>query len=255
MAGEPVKAVVTVTNHAGQTLTFYGDGRSEWLTFILKDRNGNPVSARRGKSFGKMVIKPGETLAREVILSEHFILSEQGNFSATAVVNTPGRTGTGASSNRVTFSQAPGVLHWSQKVGINGKPGVIREYRLYKFSGDDNSQLYAQVRDDRTGNSVRTFMLGPLLSMRKPLVTLDKSQRMHVMFLATPTMWVHYQIDTDGRVVSRDIHERLSHGDPGLATLADGTVRVTNSSLYDPKAAAEAKAKVRKASDRPPVNY
>jgi len=153
------------------------------------------------------------------------------------------------------FTQSPGVPYWSQKVGIPGKAGLTREFRLLNFSGDEKAQIYAQIIDGRTGQNVRTFLLGDVLMLRKPLATVDRQQRMHVMFLATPTMWVHYQIDTDGKVAERQIHQRGSQGDPQLLTFADGTVRVANSIPYGPKAAAEAKAKVRKASDRPPAGY
>jgi hypothetical protein len=91
--------------------------------------------------------------------------------------------------------------------------------------------------------------------LRKPLATVDRQQRMHVMFLATPTMWVHCVIDTDGKLNDRQIHQRGPQGDPQLLTFGDGSVRVANSIPYDPKAAAEARAKIRKASDRPPIVY
>ena len=65
-------------------------------------------------------------------------------------------------------------------------------------------------------------------------------------------MWVHCVINTDGKLVDRQIHQRGPQGDPQLLTFGDGSVRVANSIPYDPKAAAEQRAKVRKASDRPP---
>ena len=85
--------------------------------------------------------------------------------------------------------------------------------------------------------------------------TVDRNQRLHVMFLTTPTMWAHYEIDTDGRVASRQIHQRGAVGDPQLITMGDGSVRVGNSIPYDLKAAAEARKKTRKASDRPAGTY
>ena len=91
--------------------------------------------------------------------------------------------------------------------------------------------------------------------LRKPLVTVDRKQRLHVMYLASPTMWVHCEVDTDGKLAAREIHQRGPQGDPQLLTFADGTVRVANSIPYNEKAAAEAKAKIRKASDRPPITY
>ena len=255
VAGEPVIAIVTVTNHAGQALTFVSDGRTQWLDFIMKDRLGDSVSPKGRKIFGKMTIKAGESLAREVDLSQCFQLGEPGNFSVGAVVHMPGNNNEGSATNRILFNQSPGALYWSQKVGIAGKSGQTREFRVLNFSGDEKAQIYAQVLDNQSGQNVRTFLLGEVLMLRKPLVTVDRQQHMHVLFLATPTMWVHCQVDTDGKLVDRQIHQRGDQGDPRLLTYGDGTVRVTNSILYNQKAAAEAKAKIRKASDRPTGTY
>jgi hypothetical protein len=255
LAGEPVIATVNITNHAGQEITFYGDGRMQWLTFIVKDNRGEEVTPKGRAAFGKLVLKAGETMARQVDLSQIFYLSEPGNYSATAVIHMPGSSGEGSSTNRVLFDQSSGAPYWKQKVGIPGKPGQTREFRVINFSGDQKAQIYAQVIDGRTGLYVRTILLGEVLMLRKPLVTVDRSQRMHLLYLATPTMWVHCQIDTDGKLVDRKIHQRGPQGDPNLLTFSDGTVRVSNSIPYDAKAAAEAKAKIRKASDRPPITY
>ena len=252
LAGEPVMAVVTITNHAGRELVFHSDGRFQWLDFIVKTSNGNPVNPRKRKLFGSMKIGAGQTLAREVDLSQHFQLSEPGNFSVSAIIRTPGDNTDGTSTNRVFFNQNPGRTYWSQKVGIAGSTTNTREFRFLNFAGDTKSQIYAQVMDGRTGQLVRTFLLGDVLMLRKPLATVDRQQRAHVMFLTTPTMWSHCVVNTDGNLVSRQYHERGSQGDPQLLTFGDGTVRVGNSIPYDPKAAAEQKAKVRKATDRPP---
>jgi hypothetical protein len=251
LAGEPVLAVVTVTNHAGRELTFASDGRTQWLDFIIKDRHGEPVTPKGRTIFGRMSIRAGETMAREIDLAQNFQLGEPGNFSVGALVHLPGDSNEGSSTNRVLFNQSPGVPYWTQKVGIAGKSSETREFRLLNFSGDEKAQIYAQVIDGRTGQNVRTFLLGDVLMLRKPLATVDRQQRMHVMFLATPTMWVHCQIDTDGKLVARQIHQRGAQGDPQLLTFADGTVRVANSIPYDQKVAEEAKTKIRKASDRP----
>lgn len=255
LAGEPVLAVVTITNHSGRDLIFQSDGRFQWLDFIVKKSNGNPVNAKNNALFGPMKIQAGQTMAREVDLSQHFQLGEPGNFSVAAVIHMPGNPNAGNSTNRVFFNQNPGRLYWSQKVGVSGASGHTREFRLLNFTGDSKSQIYAQIIDGRTGQFVRTFLLGDVLMLRKPLATVDRQQRMHVMFLATPTMWVHCVIDTDGRLVDRKIHQRGPQGDPQLLTFADGSVSVANSIPFDPKAAAEERSKIRKASDRPPITY
>ena len=253
LVGEPVMATVTVTNHSGRELLFHSDGRFQWLSFILKTSSGSQVPPKGNALFGPMKIGAGQTLAREVDLTQHFQLSQQGNYTVSAVIHLPGESTKGTSTNKVFFNQTPGRLYWSQKVGIAGAPDHTREYRLLNFSGDTKTHFYAQIEDGRTGQLVRTFRLGEVLMMRKPLVTVDRQQRLHTMFLATPVMWVHYVIDTDGNVINRQIHQRGPVGDPKLLTLEDGSVQVANSIPFDPKAAAEERAKVHKASDRPQI--
>jgi len=251
VAGEPVIAIVTITNHAGQDLVFQSDARLPWLDFVVKDRQGDPSTPRGRSNFGAMKIGAGASMSRQVDLSQQFYLTEPGNYSVSAIVRIPGAGGEGSATNRVLFNLNPGRPYWSQKVGIAGKPGEIREFRVLNFNAGQQSQVYAQVIDTRTGVPIRTFPLGDALLLQKPMVTIDRQQRMHVMFLGTPTMWVHCQVDTDGKLVGRDIHQRGAQGEPQLMTFADGTVRVANSVQYDAKAVAEAKAKTRKASERP----
>jgi hypothetical protein len=90
-----------------------------------------------------------------------------------------------------------------------------------------------------------------MLTLRKPMVSLDGQRHMHVMFLSTPAMWVHCEIDSDGKMVKRDIHQAPAKGDPVMMAYGDGSVRVVNSILYDPVAVAKERAKIRKISDRP----
>jgi hypothetical protein len=255
LTGEPVLAVVTITNHSGRDLVFQSDGRFQWMDFIVKKGNGNPANGKGRELFGPMKILAGQTMAREVDLARHFQLSEPGNFSVSAVIHTPGQPDAGSSTNRVSFNQTPGRIYWSQKVGLPGASGQTREFRLINFTGDSKTQIYAQIGDGASGQLVRTFLLGDVLLLRKPLATVDRQQHMHVMFLATPAMWVHCVIDTDGRLVDRKIHQRGPQGEPQLLTFADGSCGVANSIPYDPKAAAEQRAKTRKASDRPAMTY
>jgi len=252
LAGEAVIAVVTITNHAGRELVFHSDGRLQWLDFIVKTANGKPVNPRNSKLFGSMKIGAGQTLSREVDLSQHFLLTEPGNFSAVAVVRPPSEKMESTSTNRVFFNQSPGRPYWSQRVGVGGSSNRTREFKFVNFAGDTKSQIYAQVLDGQSGHPLRTFLLGDVLMLRKPLATVDRQQRAHVMFLTTPTIWAHCVVDTDGNLVSRNYHSRTSQGDPQLLTFGDGSVRIANSIPYDPTASAAQKAKIRKATDRPP---
>lgn len=256
VAGEPVIAEIIITNHAGRDLALASTRELPWLAIVVTNSSGNPVSTRKLNAFGAMKIKTGESLAKQVDLTEFFLLDNQGNFAVSAVVRDPSKGVQGASTNRMLFNLNPGRTYWRQKLGVSSDNGTsTREFRLLTFSDGQKSQLYAQVIDGTTGMKLRTFLLGDTLMLRKPMVTLDKDQRMHVMFLATPTMWVHCQVSADGKLVDRKIHERAGQGDPVLMAYGDGSVRVVNSIPYDPAAAAEERSKVRKASDRPPVSF
>lgn len=256
VAGEPVIAEVIITNHAGRELTLASSRELPWLAFVVTNSRGNPVNTRKLNTFGAMKIKTGESLAKRVDLTEFFLLDDPGNFAVSAVIRDPAKRVQGSSTNRMLFNLNPGRTYWKQKLGVsNDKGNHTREFKLLTFSNGQKSQLYAQVIDGTTGMKLRTFLLGDALMLRKPMVTLDKAQRMHVMFLATPTMWVHCQVSADGKLVDRKIHQRAAQGDPVLMAYGDGSVRVVNSLPYDPAAAAEERSKIRKASDRPQISF
>ena len=253
VAGESVIAEIIVTNHTGQALTLAGSAEMPWLTFVVNNAQGNPVTTVRKNTFGAMPIKAGESLAKQVDLTEFFLLNGQGNFSVSAVIRDPQNKVSGASTNRVLFNLNPGRTYWSQKVGVNSdrKGKETREMRVITFSNGQKNQIYAQVVDGANGVPMSTFLLGDMLLLRKPMVTLDGNQRMHVMFLSTPSMWVHCQVNTDGKLAKRDIHQTAPKGDPILMAYGDGSVRVVNSILYDAVAAEKERSKIRKLSDRP----
>ncbi|MES2995351.1 MAG: hypothetical protein V4733_00910 [Verrucomicrobiota bacterium] len=251
LAGEPVMATITITNHSGVTRVFANDGRLSWLDFILRTSQGHPVTPRGKHPFGPMKIDPGQTLAREIDLNRHFMLSNVGNFSVSAVIRPPGPNSEATPTNRVLFTQQSGSPLWQQKVGINGGTQT-REFKLLRMNGPQRSHLYAQVVDNASGHPINTFLLGDMLSLRRPLNTVDRHQRMHTMFLATPTAWIHCCVDSDGRLITRQIHYRAATGDPQLVTSSDGSVVVVNSIPYNPQAEEKRRATIRKASDRPP---
>lgn len=253
IAGETVVAEVIITNHTGQELLLAGSQQQPWLTFVVTNSQGNPVTTLKPHAFGALKIKAGESLAKQVNLTDYFLLNSQGNFSVSAVIRDPQKRFTGASTNRLLFSLNPGRLYWSQKVGVSSdkKETKNREMRVLMFSNGQNNQIYAQIADGSSGVPLRTFLLGDTLMLRKPMVTLDGERRMHVMFLSTPSMWVHCQVDTDGKLVKRDIHQSPPKGDPVMMAYGDGSVRVVNSIPYDVEAMAKERSKIRKISDRP----
>ncbi|MGA0845189.1 MAG: hypothetical protein ACO3RV_01495 [Luteolibacter sp.] len=254
LAGEPVIAVVTITNYSGRNLVLQSDGRKQWLDFIINRSNKRPIHASNSALFGPMKINAGQTMSREVDLTQHFMIHEPGNYTVTGVIKLPERSKQDTTTNRAFFTMTQSRPLWSQRVGVmNGQK--TREYRLYPFSGDRNKQLYAQVIDGESGQLIRTFPLGDILMIRKPLIMIDRKNRMHVMFLSTPSMWIHSVVDTDGRLVDRKIHRSTSQGDPRFEQDLDGLVSVINSIPYDPEMEKKRQLTIRKASERPNIPY
>ncbi len=253
--GESVTATISVTNHSGRDIVFGSSGRLSWLDFMVRDHHNQPISTRGEPAFGTMSIAAGETMARKVNLTSLFPLYTQGNFSVTGVVRMPGQVSEATITNRVAFQLVPGRRFWTQKVGLASRPGEIREFRVLSSSDGQGTSIFAQVVDDRTGLPVNTLTLGSVVMSRQPMVTIDRQQRMHVLYLANPSTWVHAAVTTDGKLAERSFHQRGPVGDPKLMAYPDGTVAVSNSVPFNPEAAAEARSQVRKISDRPAFLY
>ncbi|MCW1887579.1 arrestin family protein [Luteolibacter flavescens] len=250
VAGESVPVSISVTNRSGQDIILQGNNRTGWLDLMVSSLSGKPLTPMGQPTFGAVKIGLGQTMSRTVDLAQIYPLQTVGNYSVYAVVRMPGQEN-GVMSNRLTFNSNSARTYWTQKIGLPGKPGQGREYKVLQFNSGSKTMLYAQVIDTRTGNSIKTHPLGEALVFRKPSVTLDNRQVMHVLYLISPDMWGHVRVDSAGKLLGRELHKRGAGSDPVLYTSRDGIVEVGNSIPYDPRAEAEARRKVRKASDRP----
>jgi hypothetical protein len=251
VAGEPVPVSVSITNNSGQDLVFQGNNRMGWIDFTVTSNRGVPMTPLGQPAFGAVKIPLGQTMTRTIDLARLYPLQSMGNYSIYGVVRLPGQTTDGFISNRLLFNINTARPYWTQKVGVPGKSGQEREYRVLNFTGGKKNMLYAQVVDSRTGNPLQTHSLGEVLMFRKPSVALDNRQVMHVLYLIGPTVWAHARVGPDGSLLGRELHKRGAGPDPLLMTLPSGIVQVGNSIPYDPKAEAETRSRVRKVSDRP----
>jgi len=253
--GEPIPITVSLTNLTGRDLTFQGTRDSAWIDFIVNSTRGVPLTAFGKPAFGAVVIPAGKTMAKTVDLTKLYSFRELGNFSVYSIVRLTGQGNQGYQSRRHLFTVSSAKPYWSQVVGVPGKPGKTHEFRLIQFTGGAKNQLYAQVADAKTGAVLRTHHLGEVLMFRKPTTTVDGDLTMHVLYLITPTFWGHARISPDGTFLGRDLYKPSDLGDPKLAKNSAGKVITVGGIPYDPVAEAEARAKERKASDRPAFIY
>lgn len=254
LAGEAVLVAVTITNHSGSDVTLANNGRTPWLDMVVKRGNGEPATALGRANFGAVQIASGQSMSKTIEISSLYNLREPGSYSVSALIRSEGNTN-GFISNRLLFTTVNVRPDWSQKVGVPGQPGKTHEFRVINFTNASKSMLYTQVIDAKTGISLQTICLGQALLFRKPQAAVDRTQTLNVLYLATPEFYVHARIDVNGQFLGRELHKRAGSGDPRLMTFADGSVKVAGSILYDEKAEAEARAKIRKISERPPYTY
>ncbi len=253
--GEAVLVDVMLTNHTGADLTLQNSAGVPWLEFVVRRSNDDVVTPARRNQFQSVKIVTGQTVVKKINLSQLFHLKEAGNYRVTCVVRMGGNETAGFTSNRLIFSVSNARADWSQKVGVPGQPGASREFRLTNFTNSSKTQLYAQIVDGRSDTPIQTLCFGEALLFRKPQAAVDRQQTLHVLYLANPQFYVHAQINLNGQLLNRELHQRGAGGDPQLMTYADGNVKVINSVQYDAKAAEEARRKIRKLTDRPPYTY
>lgn len=251
---EPVTATVHITNHAGRQLVLKGEGNRPWLNFHLTS-SGRVIPSARRMEYKPVVIPSGQTVARSVAINTSYSLGSMGNYTCTATVNMPGPTRNGFTSNRALFTITNGRTSWVQRAGIPNAPGEIREYKLLTFSGNSAMELFAQVSSTNRGHNIATIPLGPILTFRKPVGTLDRANNMHALYQAKVNLFTHTCISPNGKILSVTHHKRGKSGDPRLVDLGDGIVRVAGGIPYDAAKEKAQQKKIRNASERPPFIY
>jgi hypothetical protein len=255
LAGESLLVGLNITNNSGNNLELHNVQRVKWVDFVIKKDGGQPAIPRGNNSFGSVKIINGQSMNRAFDIASMYNLKEAGNYSVSVIIRPNRDVKSGYVSNRILFSVSNARPDWSQKVGVPGKPGITREYRVTNFTNPRRSQLYIQVIDCKSGVSIKTQPLGEALLFRKPQAAVDKMQNLYVLYLANPQFYVLARVDINGNLINRELFSRGSGGDPRLISFGDGSVKVAGGIPYNAKAVATQKAKTRKMSDRPAYTF
>ena len=97
-------------------------------------------------------------------------------------------------SKEETVQIADGRKLWHQVLGVpegQGRAGTYRRFTLLTFHSGAEKELYIRVQDERSGAVLTTYSLGQVIMIRDPHVTIDTSNRLHILHMArrepTPT--------------------------------------------------------------------
>lgn len=251
---EGVEANVTITNRSGADVVLGGPNNTAWLSFDIIDPQTRPVPPMRFHSEDNIVFKSGSTITRKIALSNQFTFSEMGNYTVVANVYHPPSQQYYA-SNRARGSFSASKAFWSKPFGVPlglAGAGQIRRYELSVLKDLDHTNLYVRLVDDKTNINLVTFTLGSWIRVAEPQLTLDKENRLNVLFMTLPHIYTHNIIDTQGSLVKRLYYKEVEANRPRLVVDASQNVIVEGGVPYDPSVVAPARPAGRSIKERPP---
>lgn len=248
--GEPVEITVRITNRTGQTLNLQNVGKMPWLSINAVTHNDTELSQVRTLNLPPLKLEPGKSTASKINISQLYDLTKEGTYKIYAVVHSS-PDGGNYMSNKAYLNVRGGVSMWSQIVGIpKGMPGAggSARYSLLSMSTKKGTDLYVKIDDVSSGRIIRCARLGAWERFSKPLARIDATNRLHVLFLNTASIYAHSSVDVAGQFAKNQFYKRLDTTSPVFVTDAGGKVFVTGALLFDPYKKKDA---VRSGSENP----
>ncbi len=193
-------------------------------------------------------------MTKKIPISEYYDLSRFGRYRAVAYVKILGSDRDAFRSPHQQFLITSGRTIFSQKIGLPNTSNA-RKYDVIMFNGSDISEIYVKIVNDYTGQTISCKALSPIQTFRDPKAALDRNNNLHLLYLVTPTLYIHHVVTPTGKIVKRNYHKQGAIGEPRLDSFANGEVKVAGTVLYDPKKARKEAAKQKKLSDRPNFVY
>lgn len=251
---EGVEATVSVMNRTGADVVLGGPSNIPWLSFEIIDPQNRPVPPMRFHGEDIIVFKAGSTITRKINLGDQFTFSEFGNYSILANVYHP-PSQQYIASNRARGSFSFSKPFWAKPFGVPlGLPGAgqIRRYELSMLKDQERTNLYLRLLEDKTNLNLVTYSLGSWIRVSEPQMTLDRDNKLQVLFMTQPHIYSHLIIDTQGKIVRRTYHKEIDANRPNLSVDAAQQVIVQGGELYDPTIVVPTRPPGRSVKDRPP---
>lgn len=252
---EAIAATVTIANRSGAELVLGGPGRRSWLSFEMTDSNGRQLSPIEVSGAELVQLAAGQTIQKKVIVTDAYAPTDIGNYSLTARVYHP-PTDQFYNSNRVRFSITDVKPLWEQSYGVPKgfqNAGVVQRYVLSVLQEMSSSSLYFRLIDDKSGIKLRTYPLGPVSLARDPQITVDRGNRLQVLFMVMPQMYAYCIVKPDGELEKRSYYREKENSRPRLLTDPEGNSHIDGGEYYDPTAVPPpSERKSRGVSERPP---
>jgi hypothetical protein len=255
MSQEAITATVTLTNRTGTTAVLGGPGRDNWLSFEVLTSEGQSLAQMEVDGSQMVQVPPGGVIQQKIKVSQGYAPADMGNYALKARAYHP-QSGDYYESNRVRFTIVDSKAMWERSFGVPegfkdaGKP---RRYALHIFRDFDSTSLYFRLVDDKTGERLETFRLGPLSMVHDPQITLDPSNHLQVLFMAQPHLFAHAVVTPEGRLKKLAYYQDEG-GRPYMAQTAKGDIVIQGGRYFDPSKPEPVQKKVggKRVSEKPP---
>ena len=234
--GDPVIVKVKITNVSGQTLNLKNVGKNPWLSIHAVIGNDEDLSNLRIINSPPLKLEAGKSTTTSINVSQLYDMTREASYKLYAVVSNP-TDGQNYVSNKAYINIRGGVPIWSQIVGIpKGYPGAggSARYSVLSLSPKQGSDLYVKVEDVSSGQIVRCARLGAWERFGKPLVRVDATNKLHVLFLNTATIYAHATVDVSGKFGKFQFYKRMESTSPSLKNDANGNIFVSGAAPFDP---------------------
>jgi hypothetical protein len=256
MALEAIQASVTITNRTGSEAVLGGPGRASWLSFEMITSEGVSLAIMDASGAEITQIPAGGTIQRRVTVTNGYAPSEVGNYALYARV-LDSRTGDYYASNRHRFTVVDAKAMWEQSFGVPPgfkNAGRTQRYSLSVFRDIETTSLYFRLIDDKSGERLKTFRLGPLSMVHDPQITIDSKNQLQVLFMAQPHLFAYATITPDGTLKKLAYYEESGGDRPWMSRLESGDILISGGKYFDPSAPEVPKAKSggKPVSQKPP---
>ncbi|HSJ03789.1 MAG: hypothetical protein ACAI34_20885 [Verrucomicrobium sp.] len=254
---ETVEATVSIQNRSGSDVVMGGPNGLAWLAFDVVNPAGNQVPTVKINTDESIIFKAGATISRKVLLTDTYAFSDYGMYTvAASIYHPPSQQYFISNRARAQFVDARPLdipnLSFGVPTGLPGA-GQIRKYTISVLRDTERSYMYVRLLEEKTGLKLATFSLGTCILVTEPQVTVDRENKLHILFMAAPHIYAHVCVDTQGKVIKRAYHKEIKSDRPELVVLNDQTIGVTGGVPYDPSApVVDAKPQGRSIKQRPP---
>jgi hypothetical protein len=248
---EPLYVTVTVTNTGGQDLVLGAPGGASWVNFSVMSERGEPVTAISSPVAEPMMFRAGQALQRKFNIPRYFHITGSGGYVIKAsAYHSDLQRWINSRPIRFTIQQAQ-KPRWEKSLALpkdHRMAGKYRRYQLFNFHDTDKSYLYVRIIDESTGAFLVTLPLNTLIPDREVQIQVGGDRSLHLLSMASPTIWVYQVVNLDGKVLKQDFYQ-VKRGTPRLDLSESGVVTISGARPYAPEA--PKRDKFRGTGDRP----